>query len=109
MELVLREPGLSYDLILAADTIVYFGDLGRIFRSVKKRLVNGAYFIFAVEIMDGSGWQQTLQHRFKHSEQYLRQEAGSTGLIFTDRMECIIRYESDVPVAGLTVALKNGG
>jgi len=68
----------------------------------------GGSYIFAVEGKDGEGWEQTAAHRFRHSESYVRAVAAEAGLEIVEIMPCVLRYESTVPVAGMTVALKRG-
>jgi predicted TPR repeat methyltransferase len=106
LESVLHTPGPSYDLMLAADTMIYLGDLNPTFTGAAERLATGAFYIFAAESKDGEGWQQTPAHRFRHSESYLRATASEAGLDVVDMMPCVLRYESNVPVAGMTVALR---
>lgn len=45
---------LLLDLIIAADTFIYIGALGKIFNQVKKALKKGAYFAFSVEALESS-------------------------------------------------------
>lgn len=106
LETVLHEAGLSYELILAADTMIYIGDLAPTLLGVAKRLEPGGFYIFAVESKDGSGWEQTEKNRFRHSEAYLREQAAAADLHFVDIMTCPLRYEGGMPVAGFAVALK---
>ena len=107
LETVLAEPGCKYDLVLAADTMVYFGDLGPSFLGIAKRLGPSGFFIFAVEAMAGHGWEQMPVNRFRHSEAYLRAESARAGLNWGGLMECIIRREFNEPVIGFAVALQN--
>ena len=106
LEAVLHAGGPAYDLMLAADTMIYLGDLTPTFTGVAKRLAPGGLYIFAVESKDGEGWEQTAAHRFRHSESYVRKVAAAAGLDVVEIMPCVLRYESTVPVAGMTVALK---
>jgi len=106
IETALAEPGLNYDLILAADTMIYIGDLSAVFTGVLKRLDQGGFYLFAVEGMDQGGWEQTPMNRFRHSESYLREHAERTGLDFVELMECTLRRESSEPVKGFAVALR---
>ena len=106
LEAVLTEPGRSYDLILAADTMVYFGDLAPTFAGIVERLEPGGFYLFAVESMAGEGWEQMPVNRFRHSETYLRAEAARAGLEFVDLMQCLLRREKSEPVAGFAVALQ---
>jgi predicted TPR repeat methyltransferase len=106
LETVLTEHGRTYDLILAADTMVYFGDLDPALSGVAKRLDTGGFCIFAVEAMKGQGWEQMPVKRFRHSETYLRAASVRAGLKFIAIMECLIRREVNEPVAGFAVALQ---
>ena len=98
-------PGPSYRLILCADAIVYFGNLGPTLAGVAKRLEPDGVFLFTCEAKPGDGWELTVANRFRHSEAYLREEAGRAGLSWLDAMECIPRYERGAPVVGFAVAL----
>jgi predicted TPR repeat methyltransferase len=106
LETMLNEPGTAYELILAADTMIYLGDLAPTFAGVAKRLEPGGFYIFAVERREDDGWEQTSKNRFRHSEAYLRDEAQRAGLVFLDIMDCALRNEGDTPVAGFAVALQ---
>ena len=106
LESVLHLPGPSYQLVLAADTMIYIGDLKPAFTGVAKRLEPDGLYIFAVETKDGEGWEQTPANRFRHSESYVRAAAAEAGLDVVDTMPCVLRYESNAPVAGMTVALR---
>jgi predicted TPR repeat methyltransferase len=106
LETVLHAPGPTYELILAADTMIYIGDLAPTFSGVAKRLEPEGFYIFAVESAAEGEWQQTAANRFRHGLAYLKAEAERAGLIFVDAMECTLRYEANTPVAGLAVALQ---
>ncbi|MEY4880471.1 MAG: hypothetical protein RJB62_1940 [Pseudomonadota bacterium] len=106
LETFLAAPGMHYDLILAADTMIYIGDLAPAFRGVANRLSPDGYFIFAVEARQGEGWEHTSDNRFRHSLDYIREEAAKHELVVTDSMECVLRNQGGVPVAGYTVAVK---
>ena len=69
-------------------------------------LIHAWKFELWVESKDGEGWEQTPAHRFRHSESYVRGIASEAGLDVIEIMPCVLRYESNVPVAGMTVALK---
>jgi predicted TPR repeat methyltransferase len=106
IETVLAAFERSYDLILAADTMIYFGDLAPTLADVFKRLIAGGFYLFAVERAEGHGWEQTEAKRFRHSEAYLRDAAAQAGLTFAALMPCVLRREKGEPVPGLTVALQ---
>ena len=98
--------GPRYDLILAADTLVYLGDLSRALASAAARLVPGGFFLFTVEKKpDGGGYECGPKRRYRHSEAYLREAAESAGFDVMGLLACSPRSEANVPVEGFAVAL----
>ena len=106
IETILHSVGRTYDLVLAADTMIYFGDLSEILSGVAKRLETGGFYLFAVEAKDGEGWEQTEAKRFRHSEAYLRAAAARAKLNFLELVPCFLRREGDEPVKGFAMALQ---
>ena len=106
LEIELAAPGPQYDLVLAADTMIYLGDLSRCLSGVVGRLAPGGHYLFAVECLDGDGWEQTPENRFRHSERYLRSEASRAGLTVMTFDSCTLRHEHNLPVGGYVVALR---
>lgn len=105
-ETALGAPGLSYDLIIAADALIYNGDLRPVLSGAVRRLDPGGFCLFTVEKMEGEGWQQTPANRFRHSQFYLRNVAAQVGFTVVEIMECALRNESNAPVEGFAVALR---
>ena len=105
IETALAQSGPGYDLILAADTLVYLGDLARVFAGAARRLNPGGFFLFTVERSDGADFELGPKRRWRHSEAYLRAQAEANGLDIAGLVECAPRTEAGVPVAGLTAAL----
>ena len=101
-----RLPARSYDLILAADTLVYLGDLGPLFRGASGRLRKGGFFLFTVEKKPGEGFELGPKRRYRHGEAYLREEAARVGLEVMGLLDCSPRQEAKLPVEGLAVALQ---
>ena len=97
-----------YDLLLAADTLVYFGDLGSVFKGARASLNTGGFFLFTVEKKTGEGYELGPKRRYRHSGAYLRAEAARAGLEVMGVMDCVPRHEAKVPVEGLAVALQHG-
>lgn len=94
-----------YDLVLAADTVVYLGDLAKLFDGVRERLADDGVFLFTVEKKEGEGFELGPKRRWRHSESYLRESAAHAQLHISGLMECSPRMEAGVPVDGLAVAL----
>ena len=106
IETALTTAGPPYDVILAADTLVYFGDLAALFRGVSLRLGEGGFFLFTVERKPGDGFELGPKRRYRHSEAYLREEADRAGLEVMGLLDCSPRREAESPVEGLAVALQ---
>jgi len=101
----LEQTGRKYDLILAADTVVYFGDLAPLFPAICARLAEGGSFLFTTESKAGEGFELGPKRRWRHSENYLRAQAARARLDVSGLMVCTPRTEAGEPVPGFAVAL----
>jgi predicted TPR repeat methyltransferase len=106
LETELAKKGPCYDLILAADTLVYFGDLGIVFRGAQRRLKPGGFLFFTVERKGDEGYELGAKRRYRHSEAYLRREAAFADLEIVGLLQCIPRTDGGNPVEGLATALQ---
>lgn len=103
------ESGLGdglYDLVLAADTLVYLGDLESCFAAVAIALKPEGYFLFTTERKEGEGFELGPKRRWRHSEDYLRVAAARHGFDIAGLLSCTPRHEAHQPVPGFAVALK---
>jgi predicted TPR repeat methyltransferase len=98
-------PGAHYDLILAADALVYLGDLSPVFRAAAASLSPDGYFLFTTEAADGGGFELGPKRRWRHSETYLRETARHAGLSVAGLVAASPRTEANQAVAGFAVAL----
>jgi predicted TPR repeat methyltransferase len=105
LETALGTAGAFYDLILAADTLVYLGDLGTVFRGAAARLAPDGYFLFTTEAKDGDGFELGPKRRWRHSDAYLRATATAAGLSVAGLVAATPRHEANLPVEGFAVAL----
>ncbi len=95
----------TYDLVVAADTLVYLGDLAALFRTVHAHLSPEGYFLFTTEAKDADGFELGPKRRWRHSEAYLREEAALAGFSVAGLVAASPRTEANQPVPGLAVAL----
>lgn len=102
----LQQIDATYDLMVATDVLVYFGDLANLFRAARVRLVPGGVFWFSVEEWGGEGYVQQLTRRYQHSLSYIRATAHTTNLRPVFEQQIDIRLENRRPVRGLLVALE---
>jgi predicted TPR repeat methyltransferase len=106
LDSVLAEKGSPYDLILAADTLVYVGDLGPAFRGAAGRLTPGGFFLCTVEHQSHDGYSLGPKRRYRHGEDYLRLEAERSSLEVMALLQCTPREDAKTPVEGLALALQ---
>ena len=106
LETALAAPGACYDLILAADTLVYLGDLARVFEPARARLCDDGYFLFTVEKSAAADFELGPKRRWRHSEAYLRSLAEAAGFSVAGLVAAEPRHEAGMPVDGFAVALR---
>lgn len=109
LESALAADGPAYDLVIAADTLVYLGDLGAVVAGANRRLRPGGLMLFTVEAGAGEGFDQGPKRRYRHSEIYLRRLAESHGFEVAGLMTCVPRLEAKAPIEGFAVALRKPG
>jgi predicted TPR repeat methyltransferase len=105
IETYLHAAGETYHLVLAADTLVYLGDLTAIFSGVARRLNSTGTFLFTVEKSLEADFELGPKRRWRHSEAYIRKSAADAGLDVAGLLACSPRSEAGNPVDGLAVAL----
>jgi len=92
-----------YDLAVAADVLVYIGDLAPIFQALQCALRNGGVFAFSVEDHDGDGFVLRASHRFAHSAAYLKSTASDFGFRIEAMDRQVLRYDDGVAINGRLV------
>jgi predicted TPR repeat methyltransferase len=70
----------AFDLVVAADALVYIGDLARPFAAVGTALALDGLFAFSVEAFEGDGFKLEPTMRFAHSRPYVEAAARGAGL-----------------------------
>jgi predicted TPR repeat methyltransferase len=73
-------PGAGLDLILAADVLVYVGDLAPLFTQIARVLASDGLFAFTAESHDGDGYLVGAETRYAHSKTYIEATARQVGL-----------------------------
>lgn len=94
-----------YDLVVAADVLVYLGDLAPTFRAARAALRSGGAFAFTVEKTDGAGYELGPRHRYAHAEPYLRRLAAEAGFTVALCDDAVTRRDAGADVEGLVVVL----
>lgn len=102
----LSKQSQSFDIIVCADTLCYFGNLQAVLAAAGTSLRHGGWLVFSVEQMEQPnelGYQLKLHGRFCHSEKYVCQTLLEAGLSVEAISHATLRKERGQPVAGLVV------
>ncbi|MBL8484933.1 MAG: methyltransferase domain-containing protein, partial [Rhodocyclaceae bacterium] len=98
----------AFDVIVSADTLVYFGALERVAGAAHAALGASGWFIFSVERAEpehaAEGYKINYQGRYMHTEPYVRAVLQTAGFGATEIRQEILRNEGGYPVHGLVVA-----
>lgn len=103
----------SFDAIIAADVLVYFGDLHGFAGAAARSLRPGGHLVFTVEeklgAQGGAGFRINPHGRYSHEEAYVRRVLADAGLAVGAIGRASLRTEDLEPVAGLVVAARRPG
>lgn len=103
---ILQARGDSYDLVMAADVLSYFGDLRPLFEATRASLHEGGLFVATVEKGAGARYHAAKTGRYQHGEAYLRKRAADAGFVVLSLDEIELRKEENRPVLGYVFALR---
>jgi predicted TPR repeat methyltransferase len=90
----------AFDLVLAGDVLVYFGDLAAFIAAVQSALRPGGYFAFNVEVGTAGDFILSSSGRFTHHQSYLRQLAAAKRFEIISMAPEVLRQQEVNPVAG---------
>ncbi len=97
----------TYDLFIAADLLIYVGDIDELFASVRKCMVNGGYFLLTTESCEKARYQLQKSGRYTHSSSYIREVAGDKGFSVEKRDRFNLRQEKKIWIPGEWYILKS--
>jgi len=96
----------AFDLIVSADTLVYFGDLDDVLAAAAGALRPNGLLVFTLEhAVAGEGhvdYRLELHGRYSHSRAYVERTLAAMGLT-SAIVDAQLRMESGAPVAGLVI------
>jgi predicted TPR repeat methyltransferase len=95
-----------YDLIVACDTLIYFGDLAPVIRAAKSLLADGGVLAFSVERGGVQPYQLTDSGRYAHHKDSIAVLAADAGLQLLRLDEGYLRMEYGSEVTGLIAAMR---
>jgi len=96
----------NIDLILAADTLVYIGDLDTLFKNARQALNTEGYFAFTCENTEHYSYILQKTARFAHSLQYISYLAKKYGFIILQHNVITMRTQKGQPINGTLYILK---
>jgi predicted TPR repeat methyltransferase len=96
----------SFDVVLAADVLVYIGDLAALFEAVARALAPGGVFAFSVELLAQGSYRLQSSGRYAHALTYLRSRAAGAGMSTVSIEPVDIRGERDGVAKGALLLLQ---
>jgi predicted TPR repeat methyltransferase len=101
----------SFDLVISADTLVYFGDLNEPVAAAARCLRPGGSLVFTVERLDAGAelpYRIEPHGRYSHQARYVERVLLEHGLMLEQLEEVVLRKECGVDVVGyLVMAVKS--
>jgi predicted TPR repeat methyltransferase len=102
----------AFDVVLSADTLIYFGDLQGVLGTARRALRPGGVLVFTLEALDGaeSAGHRLLAHgRYAHSLGYVQRAIDAAGLTPAMTTAVKLREEGGRPVLGWLVTTGRAG
>jgi predicted TPR repeat methyltransferase len=99
-----------FDLIVAADTFIYFGDLEELLAAATDALRSSGFLIFTLELLDESSldanYRLNPNGRYTHTEVYIKRCASQYHLEICAIEDSTLRIEKGQPVKGIMVQMR---
>ena len=93
----------AFDVIVSADTLVYFGSLEPVVSAAANALRPGGRLVFTVEELAGdTGYRFSTSGRYQHAREYVERVLAEVGLR-SEIVSAELRLEAGEPVAGFVV------
>jgi predicted TPR repeat methyltransferase len=102
----LRTLDKKFDLVVAADVFVYFGDLSGVFREARAALRGGGLFGFSIEASEEHEFVLRSNLRFAHSRAHIRRLAQDHGFVLQAMEPSVLRQEGEHDAAGYLAVLR---
>lgn len=102
----LNEAGEPYDLIVAADVLIYTGDLSKVMAAMAARLAPGGLAAFSIERGAGADWAVGESLRFAHSPDYVLRLAAQAELETAAVEHSVLRKDRGADVDGVLIVLR---
>jgi len=100
---------VAFDIVLAADTVIYFGDLFDVLRTAFSSVRPGGHVLFTIEAIapdvpsPAAGFYLHASGRYRHTANYLTEVLARAGWQLQSITDVVLREEIRQPVAGMLV------
>ncbi len=100
----------TYDLIVSADTLVYFGDLDSVISAAPVSLRAGGWFVFTLETLsrDTDDFVLNPHGRYSHRCEYVASTLKQNDQTISHLEPVVLRLENKQPVSGFLVIAQRG-
>ena len=99
-------PSASVELVVAADVLVYIGDLALLFSEAARVLAEGGLFAFTAQSEEAGPFRLGKDLRYAHSQAAIRGWADSAGFAIRTLVEASTRQDGGHPVPGFLAVLE---
>jgi predicted TPR repeat methyltransferase len=101
----------AYDVVISADTLIYFGDLAPVLKAAHGALRPGGWLAFTLEVLEGEGdrYELSSSGRYQHTRDHTQAIVEAAGF---DRITIgmdMLRKEHGKIVSGWVVLARRGG
>lgn len=100
-----HHPG-AFDVVLSADTLVYFGDLVPVLAAMHAALRPGGWLVFSLEALAAEGFALSYSGRYQHARGYVEQTLRDAGFAEIAIAADSLRKEAGQPVASWVVSAR---
>jgi len=106
LEHFLRHEPASFDALVSADTLCYFGPLDGVCAAAAGALRPGGSFVFTVEALDNEPepWRLQTSGRYAHARTHVETALRAAGFDDPACERTVLRQEAGLPVAGWVVS-----
>ncbi len=105
----LQERPAVCEVAVAADVLIYFGELAEPFAAVYRSLRPGGWFVFSLEAGDVAPYELRATRRYAHERGWVLEAAAAQGFEVLRCDDAVLRTESRRDVAGLLIVLRKPG
>jgi predicted TPR repeat methyltransferase len=98
----------SFDVLVSADTLIYFGELAPVFAAAHAALRAGGTLVFTLEALaegDGADYRLMESGRYAHGLAWLRTRLAAAGFVEATIVPASPRHEGGRPVPGWVVTV----